>query len=140
MGAKVGGSSGGPVNEINVTPLIDVVLVLLIIFMVVTPMLSSGIDVKLPDAKKTTQSQDNGQHLVLSIDSEGKIYLDRDEVALEDLIDEVNDSYRRDPSKVILIKGDAGLHYAEVRAVMDALAEGGWPNQLLAVEKIKEEG
>ncbi|MCP4809694.1 MAG: biopolymer transporter ExbD [Proteobacteria bacterium] len=139
MGAKVGGDKGGPVNEINVTPLIDVVLVLLIIFMVVTPMLSSGIDVTLPDAKKTTQAQDNGQHLVLSIDAEGDIYLDRDQVELENLIDEVNASYRKDPSKVILIKGDAGLHYLEVRQVMDELAEGGWPNQLLAVEKIKED-
>ena len=67
MGAKVGGNKGGAMGDINVTPLVDVVLVLLIIFMVVTPMLSSGVEVKLPKAKTTTQAQDNGQHLVVSV-------------------------------------------------------------------------
>ncbi len=139
MGAKVGGDSGGPVGDINVTPLIDVVLVLLIIFMVVTPMLSSGVDVKLPSARKTTQAQDNGQHLVISIDAEGGIYMDRNKIALQNLVDEVNAEYRRDPSRAILIKGDTSLEYGQVRAVMDTLSEGGMTTLLLAVDKIKEE-
>ena len=139
MGAKLGGNDGGPVGDINVTPLIDVVLVLLIIFMVVTPMLSSGVDVKLPKAKKTTQAQDNGQHLVISIDAEGGIYLDRNKIALQNLVDEVNAEYRKDPSRAILIKGDTSLQYGEVRAVMDTLSEGGMTTLLLAAEKIKEE-
>ncbi|HJN73882.1 MAG TPA: biopolymer transporter ExbD [Myxococcota bacterium] len=137
MGAKVGGSSGGPVADINVTPLIDVVLVLLIIFMVVTPMLSSGIDVKLPDAKQTVQAQDNGQHIVISIDREGDIYIGRNKIALEVLIDEVNAEYRKDPAKAVLIKADSNLHYGEVRAVMDELAENGKSTLLLAAEKKK---
>ena len=138
MGAKVGGDSGGPVNEINVTPLIDVVLVLLIIFMVVTPMLSAGIDAKLPDAKQTVQAQDNGQHIVISIDRDGKIFIGRDEITLEVLIDEVNAEYRKDPAKAVLIKADSSLHYGEVRAVMDELANNGKSTLLLAAEKKKE--
>ena len=66
MGAKVGGKKGGAMADINVTPLVDVVLVLLIIFMVVTPMLSSGVDVNLPKAKTADEEKDMGQHLVVS--------------------------------------------------------------------------
>ena len=139
MGAKVGGKDGGPVSEINVTPLIDVVLVLLIIFMVVTPMLSSGIDVKLPNAKQTVQAQDNGQHIVISIDTEGDIYIGRNKITIEVLIDEVNAEYRKDPAKAVLIKADSKLHYGQVRAVMDELAENGKSTLLLAVDKPKEE-
>jgi biopolymer transport protein TolR len=139
MGAKVGGDSEGAFGDINVTPLVDVVLVLLIIFMVVTPMLSSGVDVKLPNAKTTTQAQDNGQHLVISIREDGVVFLDANAVSLDALIDEVNAEFRKDPSRAILIKADASLHYGEVRAVMDVLAEGGMGTQLLAAEKIKAE-
>ena len=63
MGMQVGGKSGGPMADINVTPLVDVVLVLLIIFMVVTQMLASGVEVKLPKSRTATQVQDAGQHL-----------------------------------------------------------------------------
>ena len=138
MGAKVGG--GDPeaaFGDINVTPLVDVVLVLLIIFMVVTPMLSSGVDVTLPRAKTTTQAQDNGQHLVVSLDKDGLIYVDTKTVSLETIIDEVNAEYRKDPNRAVRIKADGGLHYKEVRDVMDKLAEGGMSTQLLAAEKIK---
>ena len=67
MGMNTGGNKGGPMGDINVTPLVDVVLVLLIIFMVVTQMLSSGVEVKLPSARTTSSVQDVGQHLVISI-------------------------------------------------------------------------
>ncbi len=135
MGAKVG-DSGEAFGDINVTPLVDVVLVLLIIFMVVTPMLSSGVDVTLPRAKTTTQAQDNGQHLVISVRDDGVIFVDTRAVPLDTLVDEVNAEFRKDPGRAILIKADAGLHYGEVRAVMDKLAEGGMGTQLLAAEKI----
>ena len=67
MGMSVGGKKGGAMSDINVTPLVDVVMVLLIIFMVVTPMLSSGVDVKLPKAKTATEERDMGQFLVISL-------------------------------------------------------------------------
>ena len=67
MGMNMGGKKGGAMGDINVTPLVDVVLVLLIIFMVVTQMLSSGVDVKLPKSKTAESAQDVGQHLVVGI-------------------------------------------------------------------------
>ncbi len=135
MGAKVGDSNEVFV-DINVTPLVDVVLVLLIIFMVVTPLLSSGVDVTLPKAKTTTQTQDNGQHLVISVRDDGVVFVDTRTVSLETIVDEVNAEYRKDPNRAVLIKADSTLHYGEVRAVMDKLAEGGLATQLLAAEKI----
>ena len=140
MGAKLGGGSkGGAMGDINVTPLVDVVLVLLIIFMVVTPLLSSGVDVKLPRAKTTVEAQDNGQHLVVSIRADGVVFVDTKQVDLERLVEAVNAEYRKDPNRSILIKADSKLHYGEVRAVMDELASNGMTTLLLAAEKIKEE-
>ena len=138
MGMKVG-DKGGAMSDINVTPLVDVVLVLLIIFMVVTPMLSSGVDVKLPNARTSTTAQDNGQHLVVSIRDDGAVFVDSKQVPLENLIDEVNAEYRRDPNRAILIKADTQLFYGEVRAVMDVLNEGGMSTLLLAAEKLQED-
>ena len=146
MGAKVGGGDGGAMGDINVTPLVDVVLVLLIIFMVVTPMLSSGVDVKLPTAAETAQAQDNGQHIVISIakdplgSEDAAVYIDTRRISVETVVDEVNVEYQKDPARAILIKGDSGLQYKQVRAVMDTLAEGGMTTILLAAEKIKQEG
>ena len=140
MGAKVGGSKDGAMGDINVTPLVDVVLVLLIIFMVVTPMLSSGVDVKLPSARSTTQAQDNGQHLVISIREDGAVFVETRQVAIEELVEAVNTEYRKDPNRAILIKGDTKLFYGQVREVMDTLANGGMGTQLLAAEKIKDAG
>ena len=80
MGMKVGGSSGGAISDINVTPLVDVVLVLLVIFMVVSHMLTSGVDVPLPVAKTAFQVQDSGQHLVVSVNDKGSIFVDTRQV------------------------------------------------------------
>jgi len=113
--------------------------VLLIIFMVVTPMLSSGVDVKLPLARTSTETQDNGQHLVVSVRDDGAVFVDRKQVALETLIDEVNAEYRKDPNRAILIKADRKLFYGQVREVMDVLNEGGMSTLLLAADKLTED-
>lgn len=135
MGMKVGGSSSGAISDINVTPLVDVVLVLLVIFMVVSHMLTSGVDVPLPVAKTAFQVQDSGQHLVVSVNEKGSIFVDTRQVSMETLIEEVNAEFRKDPNRAVLIKADQGLHYGEVRDVMDTLAEAGMSTLLLATEK-----
>ena len=71
MGGKMG-AGGGPMGDINVTPLIDVVLVLLVVFMVITPMLSSGLPVDLPMATTTVQVNDVGQHIVTALTEKGE--------------------------------------------------------------------
>ena len=142
MGMSAGGGqgSGGPMAEINVTPLVDVMLVLIIIFMVVTPALTSGVDVKLPNAESGESSQDLGKHLVVAIKDDESVYVENRRVALEDnsLIDEINLAYQADPARPLLIKGDKRLTWKQVRNVMDTLNESGMTSMLLAVEKEKK--
>jgi biopolymer transport protein ExbD len=136
MGAKVGGKKGGAMADINVTPLVDVVLVLLIIFMVVTPMLSSGVDVNLPKVKTAEEEKDMGQHMVISVRNDGAIFVDRDQVTLETINPLVE---RTRDNRPLLIKGDSGVEYQAVRKVMDKLHElPGTDTMLLAAEKAKE--
>ena len=155
MGMSVGGKSGGPMADINVTPLVDVVLVLLIIFMVVTHLLGSGVDVPLPEATTATEVRDAGQHLVVSVKKvaarqvvvpEGmtaprippEIYVDTLRSSDDSLISDINDAYQDKPDRSLLIKGDKELTWREVREVMDVIHAGGMNTMLLAVEQEKE--
>ncbi len=137
MGAKVGGSKGGAMADINVTPLVDVVLVLLIIFMVVTPMLSSGVDVKLPKAKTAESEKDMGQHFVIAVKYDGAIFVDRTPATLDNVVDLVKEMRGDRP---LLIKGDMGATYGQVRTVLDKVHEGvaGTDTVLLAADKLEE--
>ena len=141
MGMNVGGNKGGPIGEINVTPLVDVVLVLLIIFMVVTQMLSSGVNVKLPEAKTTTAVQDAGQHLVVAIKpslrgkKDPRVYVDRGQSDLVSLVGDINDAYADTPARSLLIKGSKELKWEEAYGVMAVIAEGGMTTMLLATEE-----
>ena len=85
MGAAVGGSKG-PMADINVTPLIDVVLVLLVVFMVITPMLSSGLPVDLPMATSTVTVNDAGQHIVISVTRDLEVAVDQDVIEIDESI------------------------------------------------------
>ena len=134
MGAKLGGG-GGPMADMNVTPLIDVVLVLLVVFMVITPMLQSGQSVELPQATQTTKVQDVGQFIVVSITKEGTWWVDDGEVTEDSLIDEINKAFRENPERGVLIKADAELKYGDVRKAMDLIADGGLTTVLVATEK-----
>ena len=155
MGMKVGDSTGGPMADINVTPLVDVVLVLLIIFMVITHLLGSGVDVPLPTAKTGTEVRDGGQHLVVSIKAgeqrnivmpEGmppprtmpEIYVDVARTEPDALIDDINQAYQDKPNRSLLVKGDKTLTWRDVREVMDIIHSGGMTTMLLAVEGQKE--
>ena len=141
MGMNTGGNKGGPMGDINVTPLVDVVLVLLIIFMVVTQMLQSGVDVKLPSARTTTSVQDVGQHLVISIRPplkdkvEPRMYVDRLKSDSEMLISDINDAYADNPSRSLLVKGSKDLRWKEAYSVLKTISEGGMTTMLLATEQ-----
>ncbi len=141
MGMNVGGNKGGPMGDINVTPLVDVVLVLLIIFMVVTQMLQSGVEVKLPSARTTTSVQDVGQHLVISIrpplknKTVPRMYVDRLQSNPEMLVSDINDAYADNPSRSLLVKGSKDLQWKEAYSVLKTISEGGMTTMLLATEK-----
>ena len=136
MGAKLG-SSDGPMADMNVTPLIDVVLVLLVVFMVITPMLSSGLPVDLPQATTTTTVNDAGQFIVISVTADGVWAVEQEEVDKDTIIGEINRGFQENPSRQILIKADTELEYIQVREVMDVLAENRLTSVKLAAGKEK---
>lgn len=135
MGGQLG-SDGGPMGDINVTPLIDVVLVLLVVFMVITPLLSSGLPVDLPQATTTVTVNDVGQHIVLSLTEEGRWAVEQETATKDDLIDLINAEYAKSTEpRSVLIKADRRLEYGAVREVMDLLAENRMTSILIAANK-----
>ena len=134
MGGKLG-TSGGPMADINVTPLIDVVLVLLVVFMVITPMLESGKAVDLPVSTQAVTVNDTGQHIVVSITPDGRWWVEQAEVGEDFLVAAINEEFRKRPESTILIKADRGLRYEQVRSLMDLLAENRWTSIQLATGK-----
>ena len=128
-------------NEINVTPLVDVVLVLLIIFMVVTPMLSRGVAIDLPVTKHHDKKQDTGEQLVVGIAFDGRVFLETDAVNDDKLVQAVRDALGQRKSdgapKEIHVKGDRRLTYGEVRKVLEKIHEAGAPSVALGTEELK---
>lgn len=121
--------------DMNVTPLIDVVLVLLVVFMVITPLLQAGLAVELPLATTTQTVNDAGQHIVISVTKDGKWAIEQDPVTADDLVEKLNAEYRDDPDRSILVKADANCTYKQVREVMDLLAANNMTSVLLAADK-----
>jgi biopolymer transport protein TolR len=128
--------SGGLKSDINVTPLVDVVLVLLIIFMVVTPLLQRGKDVHLPKTK-TSDDAKKPDVLVISIPSDRQIWVESSPVSREALRARVGESLRKFPERKILVKGDDSLKVREVREVMAEAKAAGAQSVSLAVEQAK---
>jgi len=137
MGGKMGADSG-PMGDINVTPLIDVVLVLLVVFMVITPMLSSGLPVDLPMATTTVQVNDVGQHIVISMTEKGEWAVEQEMVednAEDALVRLVQAEFNKNPERSILVKADRRLAYGDVRVLMDILAKHRFTTVFVAAGK-----
>ncbi len=134
MSAQLG-SRSGPISDINVTPLIDVVLVLLVVFMVITPMLQSGLPVDLPKATQTLPSNDDGQFITISATLTKGWYVGNESVDKDTIIDAINAEYQKNPERSILLKADKGLEYGQVRELMDVLADNHFTSVLIAASK-----
>jgi len=126
--------------EINVTPLVDVCLVLLIIFMVVTPMLQKGVSVLLPVTKNPDKKPDNPDQVIVSVKEDSTIYLEQDWVPKNQFVSTMKEMHDRSPGKEILIKGDTRLKYKDIKKVMDMINEAGFENVGLIANKEKEQG
>jgi len=126
-------------SDINVTPLVDVVLVLLIIFMVVTPMLQKGVNVMLPITKNPDKKPDNENQLIVSVKSDSTIYIDTNWVPKTEFVSQMKEMYQRSPGKEIMIKGDGRLRYKDIKKVMDMINEAGYENVGLITERIPQE-
>jgi biopolymer transport protein TolR len=120
------GGAGGLTNEINVTPMIDVLLVLLIIFMLVVPMARKAIDVQLPDPTPTTApANPNSDQIVLSVNPAGKFAVNKEDVPKERLAARLKEIYDPRPDKIIFVKGDPHVKYQDVIFAMDVARGAG---------------
>jgi biopolymer transport protein ExbD len=127
-------------SDINVTPLVDVVLVLLIIFMVVTPLIASGVAVDLPRTHFHARSPDDGRDIVVSVTADGRLYVGTSRVdGAPELTRRVVSEKRRFPDKSVYVKGDAQAPYGPVRALMEGLHEANIDDVVLATEEAAQE-
>ena len=137
--------SKGLNSDINVTPLVDVMLVLLIIFMVVTPMLQKGKAVQLPQVSQPEKQSDDGKDLIVSVEYVKRglsftynIYLGQNAVDEKTLGTRLLDELRKEPAKELYLKGDRRLNYGTVRKVMEICHAAGFQQVKLATEEIKQ--
>jgi biopolymer transport protein ExbD len=128
------------VADINVTPMVDVMLVLLIIFMVITPMLQHGVTVKyatshnareMPGEKKTNS-------VVIAITRDGKLFLGRDPVKMSEITTKVKNRLANRLNKIVYIKSDAGAKYGEVTSVVDDIRAAGVEQLGLLTEQVQQ--
>jgi biopolymer transport protein ExbD len=124
MAVQLGGG-GGVKSDINVTPLVDVMLVLLIIMMIVAPLLQQGVSVKLPVATNTVEKPDTQEQTVLAIDSNRRLYLNAVPVVKEDLQRRVTEILENKKDRIVIIKADEDVEYSAVMDAMDALRASG---------------
>jgi len=140
MGMGGGGGRGEVSSEINVTPMADVMLVLLIIFMVVTPMLQKGVSVEMAKTSNPTEMKeaDREDSILISVMRDGKYYLNTDRVNVDDLTAKVSDLVSNRLDKIIYVKGDYRAKYGDVVKVVDNLRAAGVDKIGLLTEKINE--
>jgi biopolymer transport protein ExbD len=134
----VGGKKGGPMADINVTPMADIMIVLLIIFMVITPMLQKGVDVRLPQAGNSKERKDEPKTIVVAIRKDSATYIGSqkldDQNQLQPLIKERLQDLP-EGARMIYLKADQELPYSEVMKVMDLCREAGVEEVALIAER-----
>jgi len=124
-------------SDINVTPLVDVCLVLLIIFMVVTPMLQKGVDISLPETVNPTKMPENAKQLTMAVKSDGSVFVNQNWVTKENLKNTLAEVHTSTPDKDVVIKADRRLKYKDVRGLMQLVNEVGFSRVGLVTEKRK---
>ena len=140
MSMDLGGAKGGVKSDINVTPLVDVMLVLLIIMMLIAPMLQQGVSVKLPTATNTVDKPEVQGQTVIAIAKDKGIYLNAKQVQEGELATKVTELLENSKDKVVLIKADEEVEYSAVMAAMDQLRQAGIEDIGLITERKKEAG
>jgi biopolymer transport protein TolR len=124
-------------SDINVTPLVDVCLVLLIIFMVVTPMLQNGVGITLPETANPEKMPENAKQLTLAVRQDGSVFVSQNWVPKENLKATLAEVHTSTPDKDVVIKADRRLKYKDVRALMQLVNEVGFSHVGLITEKRK---
>jgi biopolymer transport protein TolR len=140
MAMDLGGAKGGVKSDINVTPLVDVMLVLLIIMMLVAPMLQQGVSVKLPTAQNTVDKPEVQGQTVIAIGRDKQFYLNAKAIQEGELATKVNEALENQREKIVLIKADEEVEYGAVMAAMDQLRQAGIEDIGLITERKRMPG
>ena len=140
MSMDVGGAKGGPKSDINVTPLVDVMLVLLIIMMLIAPMLQKGVPVTLPLADNTVDKPETQDQTVVAVDSKNRFYVDGLEIERSLMADRVKTKLEDRTERIVLIKGDQDASYSSIMAAMDDLRKVGIEDIGLITERRTKPG
>ena len=140
MAMDVGAGKGGPKSDINVTPLVDVMLVLLIIMMLIAPMLQKGVPVTLPLADNTVDKPETQNQTVVAVDSKNKFYVDGIQVERSMMADRVKTKLEDKTERIVLIKGDQDASYSSIMAAMDDLRKVGIEDIGLITERKSKPG
>jgi biopolymer transport protein ExbD len=135
MGMQVGEKRDGLNSEINITPLADVMLVLLIIVMLIAPLLQAGVTLTLPEATNTTDKADNDSNTVIAVTSDGRYFVDNVQVSQTELLTAVNTALDRKLERILLVKGDVNAQYSAVMNLLDQLQRAGVENVALVTER-----
>ncbi len=133
-----GGAKGAVRSDINITPLVDVVLVLLIIFMVITPLLQMGYDVKVPPKATVDQPQSTIDQLIVSVTPQKRIYLNKQEVTTQQLNQQLSDilKNRASNNRTVFVSADDGTGYGDVVKIMDVIRTAGAKNIGIVLETV----
>jgi biopolymer transport protein ExbD/biopolymer transport protein TolR len=132
------GRTQSSLADINITPLVDVVLVLLIIFMITAPVLQSGIEVNVPKTK--TVKEITEERLVISIDKEQRVFLGNDAVNINEIADKLHQKIRDPQNQYIYVRADENVPFGAFATVMDAVKSSGITNVSIVTQPLKENG
>lgn len=139
MAMAAGGPSGGLSNDINVTPMIDVLLVLLVIFMVAAPLLTVGVPVDLPQTQAPAINQPQ-EPLVITVNAQGQMFLQNDAVADDQLIPRLQAITKANPNADIYVRGDQHINYGRVMQIMGMVSAAGFEKVSLITEPTQSGG
>jgi len=124
----------GPISEINVTPLVDVMLVLLVIFMISAPLMFSGIKLKLPKTKKVNQLQLTKKQVILSVTPTGELFIGEDKFLKEELVKVIESKFNENQTDVLYLRADYSLEYGNIAKLVSLLKRSGISNIALVTE------
>ena len=140
MSMSMGGKIGGIKADINVTPLVDIMLVLLIIMMLIAPLLQKGVNVRLPVAENTTEKPSTQDQTVVHVDAQKGLYVNNIQVSESEAVDRIKAALEEKAERVVYLKADTDAPYSAIMNMMDKLREAGIENVALITESKKKAG
>jgi biopolymer transport protein TolR len=140
MAMAMGGGKGGIKADINVTPLVDIMLVLLIIMMLIAPLLQKGVNVQLPYADNTAEKPDTQEQTVVAVDAQKNLYVNSIQVSESEAVDRIKFALEEKAERIVYLKGDTDAPYGAIMSMMDKLREAGIENVALITETKKKPG